>query len=396
MDETTRRLDIDLYGEGDIINSTFENSSFSVRGTKNHLINNSVFRYHYTTTENATINIINSTFEDYVYFRINSINTIENSSFGERFYTFDSAYINIKNSTLDERAYFEENSIINFSELSNLTNDIRTYDFPTIYGEVDMPDTGLIVTGNLTRYYPVYIYYNDGSTPYPNREVRIVNNNLDLIWQGTTNSQGYVESNLTLNTTNYGMGNFNITTNETSDIFLLADTPITLEVNENPPGGGNGGSPGGGGSSDNCEENWSCNDWSKCIDGTQNRTCIDLEDCGTTDDKPIEIISCTNDISSKNKNNADYGNKITIEEEIPKEEITGVGDCCLLWICGGRLLGICWYWWVIVAFIIGIFIIIFNQREREKRKTKKKKMFKNFLKPLGVGKTLKSIETIDL
>jgi len=395
MDETTRRLDIDLYGEGDIINSTFENSSFSVGGTKSHIINDSLFRYHYTSKENASVNIINSTFEDYVYFRINSINTIENSSFRERFYTFDSAYINIKNSTLSGRAYFEENSIINFSELSNLTNDIRTYDSPIIYGEADMPDTGLVATGNLTRYYPVYVYYNDGSTVYPNREVRIIDNNSDLIWQGTTNSQGYVESNLILNTTNYGTGNFNITTNEVADIYLLTDTPINLKVEEDPPDGGNGGGPGGG-SSDSCEENWSCSDWSECIDGTQNRTCVDLEDCGTTNKKPIEMQMCNSNTSSTNKNKGGRSRQITIEEEIPKEEITGVGDCCLLWICGGRLLGICWYWWIISTLIIGIFIIIFNQREREKRKTKKKKIFKNLLKPLGIGKTLKSINAIDL
>ena len=68
----------------------------------------------------------------------------------------------------------------------------------------------------------------------------------------------------------------------------------------------------------------------------------------------------------------------------------------MLWICGGRLLGICWYWWIIATLIIGIFIIIFNQREHEKRRGKKKKIFKNLLKPLGIGKTLKAIEAIDL
>ena len=44
-----------------------------------------------------------------------------------------------------------------------------------------------------------------------------------------------------------------------------------------------------------CIENWNCTDWSSCIDSLQNRTCIDQNSCGTELDKPEESQSCTED-----------------------------------------------------------------------------------------------------
>ncbi|MBD3247340.1 hypothetical protein GF378_01840, partial [Candidatus Pacearchaeota archaeon] len=41
-----------------------------------------------------------------------------------------------------------------------------------------------------------------------------------------------------------------------------------------------------------CVEDWECIEWGECIDGTQNRTCIDLNDCGTEEDKPVTEQAC--------------------------------------------------------------------------------------------------------
>ncbi|MCK4553058.1 hypothetical protein KAT80_02550, partial [Candidatus Pacearchaeota archaeon] len=41
-----------------------------------------------------------------------------------------------------------------------------------------------------------------------------------------------------------------------------------------------------------CTENWDCTNWSTCINNEQTRTCIDLNDCGTTEDKPEESQTC--------------------------------------------------------------------------------------------------------
>ncbi|MFP4112188.1 MAG: hypothetical protein ACLFPQ_06095 [Candidatus Woesearchaeota archaeon] len=46
-----------------------------------------------------------------------------------------------------------------------------------------------------------------------------------------------------------------------------------------------------------CTENWDCDSWGDCVDGTQTRTCTDLNECGTTDERPnpFESRSCTVD-----------------------------------------------------------------------------------------------------
>ncbi|UCC91714.1 MAG: hypothetical protein JSV39_00360 [Candidatus Aenigmatarchaeota archaeon] len=46
-------------------------------------------------------------------------------------------------------------------------------------------------------------------------------------------------------------------------------------------------------SSPGCEEDWTCSEWSECSpEGTRTRNCADLEDCGTTIDKPAETQTC--------------------------------------------------------------------------------------------------------
>lgn len=64
--------------------------------------------------------------------------------------------------------------------------------------------------------------------------------------------------------------------------------------------GGNGGSGGSGGgsmtttsfNSDFCSENWQCSEWSRCVNGTQTRTCTDVHECGTEKNKPAIEQQC--------------------------------------------------------------------------------------------------------
>ncbi len=42
-----------------------------------------------------------------------------------------------------------------------------------------------------------------------------------------------------------------------------------------------------------CVEEWSCTDWSTCSGGIQTRTCIDVNNCGTTNNKPITSQTCS-------------------------------------------------------------------------------------------------------
>jgi len=57
----------------------------------------------------------------------------------------------------------------------------------------------------------------------------------------------------------------------------------------NPASGGGG----GGGGSSRCTEVWNCTDWGICsIFGEQIRTCIDTNQCGTEEVKPIDLQTC--------------------------------------------------------------------------------------------------------
>jgi len=42
-----------------------------------------------------------------------------------------------------------------------------------------------------------------------------------------------------------------------------------------------------------CFPYWQCSDWSSCSNGKQTRTCIDVNDCNTTEGKPSELRTCT-------------------------------------------------------------------------------------------------------
>ncbi len=41
-----------------------------------------------------------------------------------------------------------------------------------------------------------------------------------------------------------------------------------------------------------CTENWQCADWSECTEGTQTRTCTDINNCGTALNKPVTSQEC--------------------------------------------------------------------------------------------------------
>jgi PGF-pre-PGF domain-containing protein len=47
-----------------------------------------------------------------------------------------------------------------------------------------------------------------------------------------------------------------------------------------------------------CTESWTCGAWSNCVGGTQTRTCLDENVCGTTNDKPATSQSCQSCVES--------------------------------------------------------------------------------------------------
>ncbi|MBD3252665.1 hypothetical protein GF386_02970 [Candidatus Pacearchaeota archaeon] len=45
----------------------------------------------------------------------------------------------------------------------------------------------------------------------------------------------------------------------------------------------------------NCTSNWFCTNWSSCINNEQKRACTDINTCGFSENKPIEIRNCTSE-----------------------------------------------------------------------------------------------------
>ncbi|MBI2208134.1 hypothetical protein HYU50_01440 [Candidatus Woesearchaeota archaeon] len=84
-------------------------------------------------------------------------------------------------------------------------------------------------------------------------------------------------------------------------------------------GDGSSGSAGGGGSgssgSGSCLENWQCISWSECVNNLQTRSCKDLNNCGTSFNKPTEAKACTPEkqalavLEEKEEKNIEEGDK---------------------------------------------------------------------------------------
>jgi len=89
-----------------------------------------------------------------------------------------------------------------------------------------------------------------------------------------------------------------------------------------------------------CVENWSCTDWSVCVEGIQTRTCTDLNDCGTNVNKPVESQSCE----------------------------VGVAEVLVGWPI--------WSYAVIVVVIVVVIVLVYTQRKKifpKKKPSKEKK-----------------------
>jgi len=60
-----------------------------------------------------------------------------------------------------------------------------------------------------------------------------------------------------------------------------------------------------------CQEDWSCGDWTACSNSQQTRTCTDRNDCGSQDDRPGTSRSCT---EPPDDNGQGGGEDITFQE----------------------------------------------------------------------------------
>jgi subtilisin family serine protease len=183
---------------------------------------------------NKTNYIASSTFYDQVYFRQNSTNYISNSYLNSLAQFQDSSNSIISACLLagSGNVYFRGNSAVNFTPtVTNITQNVYFYNTPTIFGNVNFSSAQISI-GNVTRYYPVQVRYNGTGNGIANKSVNITNNLGILIWNSTTDSNGWLTANLTFNTTNYGNGNFTISANPSMNISLVTSTPVIFDIND--------------------------------------------------------------------------------------------------------------------------------------------------------------------
>ena len=88
--------------------------------------------------------------------------------------------------------------------------------------------------------------------------------------------------------------------------YTKLDLSVTIETPSGggAPSGGGGSAPSGGGSTSSttgtttetteqgCQEKWTCSDWGVCENGIQRRTCVDENNCGTSNNEPFSSQPC--------------------------------------------------------------------------------------------------------
>ncbi len=245
INSSLNNLTIEIYGDTSIIfnniyqeNNIIDSFSSTNQKIKFNFSNSYVNKLCIRTSSDNNISIILSNVSIYSaeFGGYNSMYTIINSTIEDTLWVLTQAYSDVQNSNILNLDSYGD-SIINFTKLTNLT---RFYSFkaghPIIAGNVNIISNIIpsLVNANVTRLYPLYLYNSSSSNLY-NSSVSIINSNT-IIWNSTL-SGGYVEINLTFNSTNYN-NTYNITLPNDKIIgviSLLTNTPINITFDQNAP-----------------------------------------------------------------------------------------------------------------------------------------------------------------
>ncbi|RLG13601.1 MAG: hypothetical protein DRN66_03875 [Candidatus Nanohalarchaeota archaeon] len=89
-----------------------------------------------------------------------------------------------------------------------------------------------------------------------------------------------------------------------------------------------------------CTENWKCSEWFDCFNSRQKRVCMDLNSCGTEENKPIISQECAMPLAEddkKEKDNSGFLSSITgnfLNSVAGNASASGVGILILILILG--------------------------------------------------------------
>jgi len=138
-----------------------------------------------------------------------------------------------------------------------------------------------------------FLFYINKTGPSPNdftltMSLNDINLNctqemLEWICSNPSQSNGILKIDLTLNVAGEP-GQFDYTFLAFKDEILLSQIFI---------GGGGFVQPPEEETEVECEEDWTCSEWSECLEGAQARTCDDLNDCRTYNNQPLLSQSCS-------------------------------------------------------------------------------------------------------
>ena len=229
---------MDYSGVSTATSTTIENSDIGVWVTGGDAINkayNSTFnstRYNYIIKEETGNDMdMYSIFSD-------SNNTIENSNFYGKISLVDNASFNFANATVENiygvgseyKRCLSTETFVGAGATTIVEAGCISWEYLIIKGALNITNKTIgAFYGNtsLTRYYPIYI---DAIGPVVNKLVSIKDNG-NLVWSGTTDSNGYAEAVLVFDNYTYNNVYDIVIDNVVVDsISLTKDTPIKYTI----------------------------------------------------------------------------------------------------------------------------------------------------------------------
>jgi hypothetical protein len=229
------------YGHGEFNNLTTNLSQVTILGNKSHALimstftaavtlgensNNRIIDSHFTNDVNAqersTNNISNSRFAGITYFYGNSSNTIANSNFTTVYLSTSGLYRMPVVIFTAPKSNISTLSIVGAGLIANISGEI----YP-------IPSSSIGGTATLTRHYPVNVTNMAGSA-LVGRQVNLTDAAGNVVDYDVTDANGFAIVNVTLNSTNYGVGNFSVVVNPSQPIGLGSGTPIEIQADDPP------------------------------------------------------------------------------------------------------------------------------------------------------------------
>ena len=131
-----------------------------------------------------------------------------------------------------------------------------------------------------------------------------------------------------------------------------------------------------------CTERWKCSDWFDCFNNKQERVCVDMNECGTNETKPIEGRNCTSgvcDVGEKTCSGNNLMECVNGSWGFSKSCENGCNNDSLKCESGGLLTGFVTMVGgdivsgILILVLVVVIIFILHRIWRKKSKSKKKK-----------------------